>query len=188
MNNKSTIYGKRNIILSYLILLSIGTSTYFIHSELSVLRSDIKHAVDIPKIKITDNIQFSSMCAQFTEQWGGKYYAFYILQPNSNFKTYKEKATVSKEISNLLPNRTPITTSKLNSMLDGIDCANINANELDDILLGNQLHDSLHTVVITIKQNNIVVGELYVFYDDIVDMKTIEANAIEAQLLTQLLY
>lgn len=189
MKHKVTNFRKRNDLLGYTILIFMAISTFFIHQQLSTLQKEIEDVVTIPKIKITDANQFKKMCTQFTEQWGGAHFAFYILQPNSTFKTHKEKSILSSDIKNLLPNRTPITSSVLDQYLvEGGEYANVTKEGLDRLLMGHTMSGEYDTVVIPVRQNDVIIGELYIFYDASTNIDAIDAHVSEAQLLTQLLY
>lgn len=171
-------------LISIVTLLTIFGSTYLVHSKLEDIRLLVKES-QVPKLEIVNNAQFSKLCNQFSSQWGANGYVFYLLQPKSSSKTHKEKASSSIEYDRL-PVRVELTDTTHKKQLITYKFL------IGDQLLATQL---LHTediqcaqfLLIPIYQNDIIIGELYLFYDNKIPNKSIMTKVSEAQLLGKLL-
>lgn len=170
---------KKTDFLGWLILVTMLIISTIFYIKLDNISKDVKN-YEMPKLMITDNVQFEKLCKQFTQQWGGKDYAVYILQPNSKFKTHKELA--SSSIKNL-PIRLGIEDFKgVEYKNDGYYLGDINTFS-QNITTQEEIKENY--VIIPIYKHNIMVAEFYITYDSIPN--NIETRVLEAQTLTQVI-
>lgn len=170
------------IIVGFLV--AIFVSTVLIQVRLSNIRDIIKES-ETPKLEITNNYQFTKLCKQFTSQWGANGYAFYLLQPKSSSKTHKEKASSSIEYDRL-PVRVELTDDYHKRQMILYKFI-IGDSELASKLIHTSFVDCKNFLLIPIYQNDIIIGELYLFYNHDFKDTSIMHKVSEAQLLGKLL-
>lgn len=171
--------------LGWVILVSILISSYLMQTRLSELRIKIEQ-MQTPKLEIKDVEQFSKLCEQLTQQWSGTGYAFYLLQPKSPIKTYKEKASTSSNLSNL-PLRVDISSKWYVSNLRKNKYLVANADDARDILDTSDVITQ-NFIIVPVYQHNIIIGELYMTYDNAtINPSIIQAKMYEAQVLSRLI-
>ena len=170
--------------LGWVILATILISSYFVHTKLSDIRHRLEQ-INTPKTEIRDVEQFSQLCDQLSKQWQAKGYAFYLMQPKSPVKTYKEKVTSSKNLT-YLPLRVDISKHWYTNNLYEHKYFVGNNSDAKDILTIDTLSWS-NFAIIPVYQHNVIIGELYVMYDKPLDSKFITSKVYEAQVLSKLI-
>jgi hypothetical protein len=174
--------------LGYTILILLFIGTIFTQQKLEEIKTMLAHQNSIPKIEIQDTNEFKKLCEQLMTQWDANGYAFYILQPKGINKTHKEKAANS-EAFNFLPIRAELENKTYLDDLhkrhyDIVPMERSNQLNIGDIKMeGNLL------VIPIFEHNNIIIGELVMFYDGDITLQKSEISVIinEAQILTELL-
>ena len=170
-------------IILVAILLSIIISSIMVQIKLVSIREVIKDS-KTTKIEISDSAQFTKLCQQLTKQWSGTGYAFYLLQPKSTMKTHKEKAGSSLNYD-YLPVRISLANKKIKEQLIKRNYVLGNHIVAEEVFnLTNFKCDQF--LIIPIYQNTIIIGELYVFYDQPIELSGVSNKIAEAQMLSKL--
>lgn len=170
---------KTTNLLNWLILILLFATGAITNIRLEQISNDIKN-YSIPKLSITDNEQFETLCIQLNDQWDSKDYAMYILQPNSNAKTHKELA--SSSIKNLPIKAKLIDYDKKMNKKDSYYYGS--ADDFNSIM-SSEFDTTCKFVMIPIYRYNIVIAEMFVFYDDIPE--NFDNRVTEAQQLNNLI-
>lgn len=166
-------------VLSWLILIMLFTLGAITNIRLHQISEDIKN-YSMPKLTITDNSQFETLCKQLSVQWQTKGYAVYILQPDSKAKTHKELASAS--FSGL-----PLSAKLINydeTMKKSDNYYYGNSKQFVN-LTNSEIEVNCNFAMIPIYRHNVVIAELFVFYDTFPE--NLNSRFAEAQQLNHLI-